>query len=83
MIFLLSETNIALYKNATQLGTFWGPEKAVDGYPLPSNPDDPEQQHCSASEGGTPDGTDNFWQVDLQGLYSIGLIVVYGRTDGE
>ncbi|XP_045206721.2 multiple epidermal growth factor-like domains protein 10 [Mercenaria mercenaria] len=72
------EINIALNKPATQLGAYWPADKAVDGCILRDNPE--LQQCCAASDGGLLGGSDNFWQVDLQQAYIIGLIVVYGRA---
>jgi hypothetical protein len=77
MFLLFPEINVALKKVATQLGTYWGPERAVDGCSLNDDPD--TQLCCSASESADSTGSDNFWQVDLQEVYSVGLIVVYGR----
>ncbi|XP_060588341.1 multiple epidermal growth factor-like domains protein 6 [Ruditapes philippinarum] len=71
------EINVALSKDATQLGVYWAPGRAVDGCSLNDDPD--TQLCCSASESADPTGSDNFWQVDLQEVYSVGLIVVYGR----
>ena len=75
-------TNVAVNKTASHLSSLnfadflWTADKAVDGCTNQSDPDG--AKCCSASEGV---GASNYWKVDLEEQYSVGLIIIYGRND--
>ena len=72
-----AQTNVALRKPATQ-STFYNPDfnksmQVVDG--------NRNGQNGPSSIIITKNGSAEWWQVDLQGLFSISKIDVYNRTD--
>ena len=72
-----AQTNVALRKPATQ-SSFYNPDfnkpmQVVDG--------NRNGQNGPSSITHTQNGSAEWWQVDLQGLFSISKIDVYNRTD--
>jgi len=79
----ISDVNIALNKTASQPYTYQtsSADKAVDGCTSRANDTD-VAQCCSAT---LPPGTvtDNYFQLNLGWVFTIGKILVFGRTDGK
>lgn len=74
--------NVALNKPATQSSTAYGGDasRAVDGN-LSGSFGDNSTTHTADAANGWTAGTPVFWEVDLQGDFSINEITVGGRTD--
>ncbi len=78
-------TNLALNQNVTQsstltaAGIIGNAEKAVDGN---TNGVFFTGNNATSSVTATTFGSDNWWEVDLGGSYSIEEINVFNRTDG-
>ena len=74
--------NVAVGKPATQSSTAYGGDasRAVDGNPS-GNFGDNTVTHTADSSNGWVAGTPVFWEVDLQGDFSINEIAINGRGD--
>lgn len=71
------ETNIALHKTASQSTTIYGAgaDRAVDG--------NTDGDYGRGSVTHTDFDQQPWWMVDLGGLYNVGTIKVFNRTDFE
>jgi len=74
--------NIAVGKPAAQSSTAYGGDasRAVDGN-VSGNYGDNSTTHTADAANGWVPGTPVFWEVDLQGDFSINEIAINGRTD--
>jgi F5/8 type C domain/Secretion system C-terminal sorting domain len=68
-------SNIALNKPSTQVST------AFSGFPARANDGNTNGVYNSGSVSHTNSSQSSWWQVNLQGSYTISSIVIYNRTD--